>query len=292
MPSLLHQQIIRLEELLRICRVMAELGVTRLKISGGEPLVRKGAVDFIAQAKKLPGIQQVTVTTNGQLLAEYAESLQAAAIDGVNISLDSLDPARYQQITHGGKLESTLFGIERAVQIGIKPLKLNTVLLKGFNQDEIVPLVAWAAQKGILVRFIELMPVGLGSRYQGVSGKEVLQVLRQEFGVAQPVSRRLGNGPARYYAFAGLPIPVGLIDAVSHNFCQSCNRVRLTADGHLKLCLNFDWGCDLLTPLRQGCSDAELKLLIGDVIKQKPQRHRFGDALEHTETKNMNQIGG
>lgn len=291
--SIPHQQVMRYEEILRLCGIMAGLGVRKLKITGGEPLVRRGAVDFIAAAKRLPGIEQVTLTTNGQLLESALPALGKAGIDGINFSLDTLDAAAYAAMTRGGSLERVLSALDAAYAAGIRPLKVNCVLMRGLNEDAILPLAGIAREREIEVRFIELMPIGFARDQQPVPNAEVLARLTQAFGPPEPYRQRLGNGPACYYSFPAFAGRIGVIGAVSHGFCADCNRVRLTADGWLKLCLHYDLGCDLLTPLRAGADDQQLSRLIQDTLLRKPAAHCFGEqAREHTETRNMNAIGG
>ncbi|MPM22490.1 GTP 3',8-cyclase [bioreactor metagenome] len=288
-----HGQVLTYEEILRLCRIMAGLGVKRLRVSGGEPLVRKGAAEFIARAKKLPGIERVTLTTNGVLLARELPALLEAGIDGINISLDTLSAQRYASITRRDELSGALAGIDAAYSAGVRPLKINSVLMRGINDDEILPLACLARSRDLSVRFIELMPMGPGKEYAPVSGREVLEKLTEEFGIPRRSEEKPGGGPAGYFSFPGFRGKIGLIDAVSHAFCGHCNRVRLTSDGHLKPCLYYDTGCDLRTPLRSGCGDEALRKLIQETVMEKPAGHRFGDsAAEHTETKTMNEIGG
>jgi len=292
-PPIAHEQIISFEEILRICRVMAGLGIRKLKVTGGEPLVRRGVCDFIRAAKAIPGIEQVTLTTNGTLLPQYLPQLIEARIDGVNISLDTLDPDTYRRITRRGCLSDVLAGLDAAWQAGIPRLKINSVLLKGVNDREAVDLAALARERDINVRFIELMPIGLGQDFGPVPGAEILAQLSAAYGEPQPFCGCIGNGPAAYYAFPGLTGKIGFIDAVSHRFCAACNRVRLTADGHLKLCLHYDHGLDLRSLLRSGSDDAQLQRSIVAAIEEKPLSHSFGQpGASHTEKHTMNSIGG
>lgn len=290
--SMAHGDILSYEELLRVIAVMAELGVRKLKISGGEPLVRKGAADFIRRAKRVPGIEQVTLTTNGVLLNRELPGLLEAGIDGINVSLDTLRPDRYTALTRIGTLSEALAGVKAAWEAGIRPLKLNTVLLGGINDDEIVPLAELAKDRDLSVRFIELMPLGLGTRFQPVPGGRVLKELTQRFGAPALLTKKLGNGPAVYYSFPGFTGKIGLIDAVSHTFCAGCNRIRLTADGQLRLCLQYDEGCGLRAALRTGRDDAALRNLILDAVWKKPAHHCFGAAGQTAGKRTMNAIGG
>jgi cyclic pyranopterin phosphate synthase len=247
-----HGQIASYEELLRIIGVMTGLGIKYLKVSGGEPLVRKGAAEFLARAKKIAGLSQVTLTTNGTLLQAALPDLAKAGIDGINVSLDTLRPDRYATLTRRGELSRALSGIDAVYAGGIRPLKINTVLLEGFNDDEIAPLAALARDRELSVRFIELMPIGMGRDFRPVSGKRVLEVLTAVYGTPMLSGIKLGNGPAVYYRFPGFAGTVGLIDALSHSFCSGCNRLRLTSRGQLRLCLQYDDGCDLLPSPARG----------------------------------------
>ncbi|MBQ1501656.1 MAG: GTP 3',8-cyclase MoaA [Firmicutes bacterium] len=287
-----HERIMRFEELLRVCEIMGRLGINKLKLSGGEPLVRRGVDDFVAAAKRLPHIEQVTLTTNGQLLPAYLPRFREAGVDGLNISIDTLDPQLYRRITRRGELQPALDALTAAYEADFCPVKVNCVAMKGINEQELPRIAAISRDRQISVRFIEMMPIGLGRKFAGVSGDDILAALTDAFGSPRKAKGRYGNGPAHYYDFPGFAAPVGIIDAVSHRFCGSCNRVRLTADGHLKLCLNYDIGCDLLTPLREGAGDEDLAELIRGAVARKPANHLFGVTEQHTETKNMNQIGG
>ncbi|NLF80219.1 MAG: GTP 3',8-cyclase MoaA [Clostridia bacterium] len=292
-PPIAHTQIISFEEILRICRVMAGLGIRKLKVTGGEPLVRRGVCDFIRAAKELPGIEQVTLTTNGALLPQYLPELIASRIDGVNISLDTLDPDTYRRITRRGCLADVLAAINAAWEAGIPRLKINSVLLSSINDQEAVSLAALARDRDINVRFIELMPIGLGQNFKPIPGAEILAQLTAAYGEPQPFCGRIGNGPAAYYSFPGLKGKIGFIDAISHRFCSECNRVRLTAEGHLKLCLHYDHGLDLLPLLRAGCDDEQLQHSIVAAIEAKPLSHSFGrPEASHTDKHTMNSIGG
>ncbi|MBR5430403.1 MAG: GTP 3',8-cyclase MoaA [Firmicutes bacterium] len=293
--QLSHTQIMRFEEMLRLCRVLSGLGVVKFKVSGGEPLVRRGVCDFIRDLKQLPGVEQVTLTTNGVLLRQHLAELKQAGVDGINISLDTLNEFTYRELTRQGDIDSVLEGLQAAQAARICPLKLNVVLLKGKNDQELETLAALARDMELSVRFIELMPIGLGTVYEPVTGEEALARLTKAYGRPEQFDKPLGNGPAVYYSFPGFKGKIGLINAVSHAFCSSCNRVRLTSDGVLKLCLQYDIGADLLTPLRQGASDAELQRLIRQAVAQKPEKHVFdreSGQIDNREIKNMNAIGG
>ena len=293
--NLEHTQIMRFEEMLRLCRILSGLGVSKFKVSGGEPLVRRGVCDFISDLKQVPGVEQVTLTTNGVLLRQNLAQLKEAGIDGINISLDTLNEFIFRELTRNGDIDAVLEGLQAALAARICPIKINALLLKGKNDGELETLAALARDMDVSVRFIELMSIGLGTVYEPVSGEEVLQRLTAAYGRPEEYDRPMGNGPARYYTFPGFKGKIGLINAISHAFCKTCNRVRLTSDGWLKLCLQYDIGVDLLTPLRQGASDREIEQLVRQAIAQKPEKHVFDmekGQIDNREIKNMNSIGG
>lgn len=285
-------QILTYEEIVRICKAASELGISRIKITGGEPFVRLGCTDLIKEIKSLDGIEEVTVTTNGQTLERYIGELKDIGIDGINISLDTLDPERFEYITGRGKLDKTLRAIELSAASGIKT-KVNTLLQKEFNEDEIKDIAALAFKYDIDVRFIEMMPVGAGDAGQGLSNPEVLCKLMEIWPDLVPDESIHGNGPAVYYKRPGEDGGIGLISAMHGKFCSLCNRVRLTSQGELKPCLGYNTGTDLI-PFLNGTDD-ELREAIRRAIYEKPEAHRFGDtrnSYEHAEHRLMSQIGG
>ena len=283
-------RILTYEEIIRICRILARLGIRKLKVTGGEPFVRLGCTDFIRSLKSVEGIEEVTVTTNGQILYRYIDELKASGVDGINISLDTLDPDRYTCITGGGSLERALQAIDLAASSGIRT-KANCLLQKGFNEDEIFHLAGFAFQKGILMRFIELMPVGIADPSQGISNEWVLSKLKEKWPDLEPDENIYGNGPAVYYRRQGLQGGIGFISAIHQVFCDRCNRIRLTSQGQIKPCLSYDEGIDLRPFLKQ--PDTALEAALREAILSKPGRHcftthRFGSE-EH---RLMSQIGG
>lgn len=287
--------ILTYEEILRVCRAAAELGISRFKVTGGEPLVRKGCTSLVREIKNLRGVEQVTLTTNGQQLAGAIEDLVQAGVDGLNISLDSLREDRYRFITGGGDLGKTLQAIERSVGSGIKT-KINCLLQKQFNEDEIIEFAELAFGKGIDVRFIEIMPVGFGKPETGISNDEVLAVLRSAYPDLIEDRTVHGNGPAVYYRRPGKDGAIGLISAMHHSFCESCNRIRLTSQGLVKPCLCYEEGVDLRPALEAGAADpqsqdAALRKALEEAIRTKPLGHTFHDRAS-VETKAMSQIGG
>ena len=285
-------QILTYEEIVRICRVAAGLGISRIKITGGEPFVRLGCTDLVRSIKAIEGIEEVTVTTNGQALEKYIDELKDIGIDGINISLDTLDPERYAFITGRGELEKTMRSIERSVRSGIKT-KINCLLQKGFNEDEMFDFAELAFRHGIDVRFIEMMPVGAADAGSGVSNTYVLQKLKDRWPDLEPDGSVHGNGPAVYYKRPGSEGGIGLISAIHGKFCGYCNRVRLTSQGQLKPCLSFDTGTDLMPALRG--TDEELGEVLRRAVYEKPKAHSFGDTENndaHAEHRLMSQIGG
>jgi cyclic pyranopterin phosphate synthase len=244
------------------------------------------------EIKALDGIEEVTVTTNGQTLERYIGELKDIGIDGINISLDTLDPERFEYITGRGKLDKTLRAIELASESGIKT-KINTLLQKEFNEDELSDIASLAFGYGIDVRFIEMMPVGAADAGTGLSNPEVLRKLMEIWPDLEPDKSTHGNGPAVYYKRPGVQGSIGMISAMHGKFCRYCNRVRLTSQGQLKPCLSYDTGTDLM-PFLKGTDD-ELKEAIRKAIYEKPEAHCFGDSDSsgvHAEHRLMSQIGG
>ena len=285
-----HAEVLRYEEILQIAAAAIEIGITHFKVTGGEPLVRKGVVDFIRQLRSLPGCKAVTLTTNGILLQQLAQPLADAGLDAVNVSLDAVDEKRYAEITGMDGLHQVLQGIDAALQAGIQT-KINSVLLQD-AQDQIVPLARLAQQKPVDVRFIELMPIGEGTQGGGVSPQTARKLLLEQWQDLHPVEEKRGYGPARYEASSQLTGRIGWIDAVSHGFCDQCNRIRLTSTGQLKLCLCYENGIDLRQMLRSGATQQQLQQALQQVIVQKPAAHCFGTQQEITENRLMAQIGG
>lgn len=287
-----HSDILTYEEMLTVCRAAAELGIDAIKMTGGEPLVRKGCVDFIGSVKRLPGIRQVTLTTNGLLLLDALEKLKAVSIDGVNISLDSLQPETYRALTGGDAdaLPRVLNALERSVALGI-PTKVNAVLTEA-AMVTLPGVLALAARLPVDVRLIELMPIGEGKRMPRVSAGRALTQCQGLYPDLHPVPDRRGNGPARYFASKALQGQIGVIDAISHQFCADCNRIRLTAVGQLKPCLCYREGVDLRSLLRGGANTAELRETMRACIYRKPASHSFSSPESVSESNPMNRIGG
>jgi len=275
-----HGSMLTFEEILRLCRVMADLGIRKIKVTGGEPLVRRGLAAFVKNLKSLGGIEKVTLTTNGLLLGAYldeAETLLPNSFpDGVNISLNALNAGRYKLIarTEDTDPEKMLPWIDRLIEKNI-PVKLNCVPVRSYNEDEILPLAALAKNRNIAVRFIELMPLGSASGLKPVTGSESAALLEKAYGALTPLSGVFGNGPAVYYSLPGFTGKIGFINPVSHGFCETCNRLRLSSDGFLKPCLSSDLALDLKTLLRNGEPDTRLAEKIIEAAAKKPRFHTF-----------------
>ena len=285
-------QILTYEQIVRICKAASELGISRIKITGGEPFVRLGCTDLIRELKALDGIEEVTVTTNGQTLERYIDELREIGVDGINISLDTLDPEKFTYITGRGELEKTLRAIELSAKSGINT-KINSLPQIGFNDDETVEIAALAFKYGIDVRFIELMPVGAADVRTGLSNDDVLKKLMEVWPDLEPDGSVHGNGPAVYYKRAGKSGAIGFISAMHGKFCGDCNRVRITSQGQLKPCLYHDIATDLV-PLLEGTDD-ELREAMRKAIYEKPEAHCFSDkgiGGDHAEQRLMSQIGG
>lgn len=285
-----HDDVLRYEEIVEICRAALRVGITKFKVTGGEPFVRKGAVGFIRELRRLPGVESVTVTTNGWLLAQVVPELRRIGVNGVNISLDSLNRVQYRAITGVDALPEVLQALRQCAAAGL-PTKINAVLLAD-TKEQIAPLARLAEELPVDVRFIELMPIGCGAYQQGYSGDEALAVLRDVYPDLAPLSVRRGNGPAAYYASRSLKGYIGMIAANSHVFCRQCNRLRLTSTGFLKPCLCYDDGADLRAAVRSGQGESLLAQAIEQAILRKPARHCFDEAKAVTERKAMNEIGG
>jgi cyclic pyranopterin phosphate synthase len=285
-----HDEILTYDEILRIVKAGASLGIEKIKVTGGEPLVRKGIVTLVRMIKQTPGIKTVTLTTNGVLFSELGEQLSEAGLDGVNFSLDSLDARVFAQLTRVDALDKVKQGIDTALRLGLKT-KLNCVPIDTYNGAELAEIAALAKDKPVDVRFIEMMPIGLGHGFETMDNAVVMEKLVERFGQPKRSAGVHGNGPAVYYDFPKFEGSIGFISAVSNTFCAGCNRIRLTADGVLKPCLCYGDGLPLKPLLRNGISDSELTQEMRHVIENKPREHQLCEA-ETTETRKMVQIGG
>jgi len=289
------QDILRYEEFLRIARVAVSHGVTRIRITGGEPLVRKGIVGFIEGLSKLKGIEDLSLTTNGVLLKDFAKRLKEAGLNRVNVSLDSLRRDRFQRITRGDLLDRVLEGLEEAERIGLRPVKVNVVVIKGFNEDEILDFALLTKKKSYHIRYIEYMPFDTEIGWQRdrwVSTREIMGIIEglQPLIPVEGLEKR--TGPARRYRFEDGIGEVGFISPISDHFCDSCNRLRLTSDGKLRTCLFSDDEVDVKRILREGCEDQALEKVLFSAVRKKPEGHRINDSLFKKCTRTMSLIGG
>ena len=297
--AMAHEEILTYDEILRLVGLFAELGVRSVRLTGGEPLVRRGLSSLVAGLKDIPGIQKVSLTTNALLLADQLPDLISAGLDSVNISLDTCDPVLYERITRTGRLEKALEGIEAAASCPALQTKLDCVIL-GMPEQRLTDVAAFAKDRPIHVRYIEMMPIGLGREAFGGKGPfafkscdEVRRTLEKAYGPLSPVSDCLGDGPAVYESLPGFAGRIGFIGALSHKYCQSCNRVRLTSQGYLKTCLQYETGGDLRGLLRNNSSDEKILSTIQNIIEQKPLSHSFlEEIIPGEEEKTMSQIGG
>ena len=292
-PRLAHEEVLRYEEILRIVRVGVRLGISKVRVTGGEPLVRKGIYEFLAGLSRLTEIRDLSLTTNGVLLADHLDELWSAGVSRINISLDTLTPARYRQITGVDAFQRVWDGIRAAEKRGFSPIKLNVVALRGVNDDELVDLARLSLESPLHVRFIEFMPIGQ-SRIEGKSPLLVPEIQERisVLGKLLPVERTEMDGPAHRYRFEGARGEIGFIPAISHQFCRRCNRLRLTASGQLRPCLLSDRQEDLKGPLRAGCSDAELAEIFFRATRHKPSDHNLAVGEPAHVCCQMRSIGG
>lgn len=286
-----HESILTFEEILKVMELSTQLGFSRFRITGGEPLVRKGMLGFLSRAARIPGVTDLMLTTNGILLNDVAADLKKAGVDRINISLDTLDAERFRQVTRGGDVNKVLSGIFKALEVGLTPVKLNTVVMRGFNDHELPLFLNLAKEYPINVRFIELMPIGESSEHR--SDFVPISEMKKTLGIEHlaPVKDIRGGGPAEYYRPEGYKGSVGFISALSRHFCRTCNRVRLTADGKLRPCLHSSQELDLREVLRSGASDQAVMQILAEAVRQKPLQHHMNEQSWH-DKRYMSQIGG
>jgi cyclic pyranopterin phosphate synthase len=292
-PALPHQDILSYEEILRLVRIALGLGIRKVRVTGGEPLVRKGVTGFIADLSKLPGLDDLSLTTNGILLGPKAEELARAGLKRVNVSLDTLRPEAYQRITRFDGLSEVLSGIRAAKQAGLNPVKINVVAMRGVNDGEILDFARFAEENDLEVRFIEYMPSRLETWTQAklLPAEEILATIRTRYDLVDVAETAPSCGPGRIF---DLPRGgrVGVISALSEHFCDRCNRLRLTADGRLRSCLFSSRETDIRTLLRTGASDSELSALFLEAVREKPSGHRLNDPDDPKSALSMSRIGG
>lgn len=305
-----NREMLDFDEIVRLIRLFLELGIDRIRLTGGEPLLRRNIVALVQALTQLPGLRELTLTTNALLLERYASDLRAAGLHRVNISLDTLNPDTFEQITqrstrlqqinghtptHPEGLPAVLAGIAAAVRVGLKPVKVNMVVMRGINDHEIPAMVLFAQQQGLLLRFIETMPIGeagLDMADHFIPAETILSQIQTHFGSLLVPTEQSGSGPARYFNLAGTEANIGVISARSRHFCDTCNRMRLTSKGGLVYCLGQDDRMDLKKPLRNGASDAEIKQTIQDAVLLKPERHTFEQQEALKRATRMSGLGG
>ena len=289
-----HDEILRYEEILRVARCAAEKGVTKIRITGGEPLVRRGIIDCIADLGRIPGIADLSITTNGVLLEACAQALYRSGIRRINISLDTLHPEKYKTITRGGDINAVLAGISKAREAGFAPIKINVVAMRNVNDDEAVEFARLTMDRPVHIRFIEFMPVAGQTTWEEAQfiSSEELQSRISALGPLIPLEADEKAGPAKMFQLEGAQGKLGFVTALSSHFCASCNRLRLTADGKLRACLFSDEETDLKPLLRGGCTDEELSAVIEQTIRSKPQRHEIHEASYKKCSRTMSAIGG
>ncbi len=291
-PRLAHEDIMTFDEILYLGNILAGLGFKKVKLTGGEPLVRKNVADLIREIKAIRGIEEVTLTSNGVLLKDLLADLYQAGLDGINVSLDTLDGEKFAKITRRNVFDRVIAGIYECLKYPQISLKLNVVPVD-LRAEEIIELVSFSRNNKIHIRFIEMMPIGYGKEYESLYEDDILKILRTEFGILEEYKETLGNGPARYYSIEGFMGKIGFISAISHKFCQECNRVRLTSQGFLKTCLQYDRGVDLLPLVRGARSEDEISRAVVEAIESKPASHSFlEERIAGEEDKKMFQIGG
>jgi GTP 3',8-cyclase len=294
LPWIAKPDILSYEEIARIVRAAAQVGVRSIRLTGGEPLIRRDLDRLVAMIAAVPGIDDIALSTNGMLLAEQAPALRAAGLNRANVSLDTLREDRFAAIARRPGLDRVLSGIDAALAVGIAPLKLNCVLMRGQNDDELEAFGALTRERAVHIRFIEVMPVTENVEMQRdawISSDEVLERLRG-LGALHAVPNPHGNGPARTFAYDGAPGTVGVISPLAHDYCETCNRVRLSADGRLKLCLFGDHLIDLRTPLRAGGGEAAIVELLRAAMHVKPERHHLALGETASAMRAFSEIGG
>lgn len=289
-----ESDILSLDEIIRTVRIMADIGIRHVRVTGGEPSVRRGYKELLKALKEIPGIETVAITTNGSRIPEDIDELVSLGLDGINISLDSLKEDRYNRLTRTeGNLPKVMDAIDLAEKSPINT-KINCVAMAGINNDEIADIAGLAKDRDLSVRFIEYMPIGKKDTIKPVPEDRILEELEKSYGFLLPVDNIRGNGPAVYFKPENFKGVVGIIGAITHKFCDRCNRIRLTSDGFLKLCLQYDTGISVSELLRSGCSDEFIKEKIEKAVMKKPEAHVFTDFRdkENVDGRGMSAIGG
>jgi cyclic pyranopterin phosphate synthase len=295
MKMLPHREILSYEEILRLVALALPLGISRVRVTGGEPLVRRGIVNFIASLNTLKELQDISITTNGVLLEEMADGLIKAGKPRLNISLDSLDPHRFRKITGSDNYEQVWRGINRAEELGFSPIKINMVPIRGMNDVEVADFARLTLDRRLHIRFIEYMPIGADRRWhreECVPSDEIRAVIEREVGPLKPFFSGNSAGPSDNYQLPDAQGVIGFISPITRHFCESCRRLRLTADGKIRPCLLSDTEIDVKSPMRSGCDDAELERLFRLALEIKPDRHYISETGSGCFQRTMSRIGG
>lgn len=282
------------DEIEKIVKAFSLIGIKKIRITGGEPLVRKDFPEILKKIDKIEGIEKIAITTNGFNLLENLEEFKKNGLDRINISLDSLNEKKYNEITRGGNFNKIFETIKKAVETNFDRVRLNVVIMKGVNDDEILDFVNLTKNLNIGVRFIELMPIGEGKKFISMKNSEILSFIESHYNLEKNCNE-ITDGPASYYKVSGFLGKIGFISPLSNGFCDKCNRIRVTSDGFLKLCLHYNEGIDLSAHLKHNISVEDLAKLIEEAIyNKKPKEHKMNstDIVENIETKGMNKIGG
>lgn len=288
-----HADILTYEEIIHVAKIFAQLGIKKIRLTGGEPLLRKNICDLISALKNIAGIEQVTLTTNGVLLKNFAQDLILAGINGINLSLDTPDEKIFEELTRRNDFLKVIKGLQILLAENFSNLKINCVPIRGVNDGDILKIVEMAKNNPIKVRFIELMPIGCAKNFSGVPTAEIFNLIEKNFGALIPVEEKnYLCGPAKYFKLQNFIGQIGFIDALEHKFCGDCNRIRLTAEGFLKPCLNFGIGLDVKNLLRSNCSDEKIFSAIEQTIYNKPREHLFNQKNNLRDERKMYQVGG
>ena len=294
LPLTPHDEILTYEDILRLVRVFVKEGISKVRLTGGEPLVRKGIVDFIFQLSKIEEIKDLSLTTNGLLLKDFASDLKQAGLRRINISLDTLNRDKFSLITRRNGYERVWQGIEEAMKVSLSPIKINMVAIKGLNDDEIESFALLTMNHPLIVRYIEYMPSGNGEEWRegNILTIPEIKTRLEEMGRLHPIPSDQWDGPARRFRLEGAIGEIGLIGPVSDHFCDSCNRLRLTPDGKIRTCLFSDEEIDVKSLLRKGGGDEDLRQQLLSALKKKPQRHNISTHQFKKCQRNMSAIGG
>ena len=293
-PLISHRNILSYEEILRIVRVFSQAGISKVRITGGEPLVRKGIVEFINRLSSIPGIDDLSMTTNAVLLKTCVRPLKEAGLKRINISLDTLDPAKFERITRRDQFHAVWAGIEESLKVGLSPVKINVVTMNGTNNTEVLDFALLTQRLPLSVRFIEYMPTGYDqwNRDLVLPASKIKEVIEKELGPLVPVEEARHRGPAVCYRFQNSHGEIGFINPVSSHFCDTCNRIRLTPDGHVRTCLFSDDETDLKPLLRGNAGDAEILRVLHEALAAKPMKHLLETVQFKKCQRTMSAIGG